>query len=112
LAQPYDMPHEKMKVRRKSLWRSKNNQTVRKFANMRAAKERRRIERLSAAVVLPDTSHVVVPRRARPLFTITIRCRDGAVERLRIYEGPFGLSISATMVGRKIATTVANYRPI
>jgi hypothetical protein len=101
-----------MKVRRKSLWRSKNNQAVRKFANMRAAKERKRIERLSLSLVLPDTSHLVAPKCARPLFTITIRCRDGAVERLRIYERPFGLSISPTMVGRKIAAAVGNYRPI
>lgn len=101
-----------MTVRRKSLWRSQNSKRARKFANMRAAKKRKRLARNEAEPTLSDTSHTYVPRRVSPLFTITIRCRDGAVERLRIYEGPFGLSVSPTLAGRKIAAVLGNYRPV
>lgn len=84
---------------------------AKKFANMRAAKERKRLARLSAERTMPDMAHVYDPKPSAPLFVITIRCRDGARERLRIYERDGGLSISATMAGRKIAAAVAHYRP-
>ena len=100
-----------MKVRRKSLWRSKNDKHARKFANMRAAKERLRLARLAAPVEMPDTSATYQPPRLKPLFVITIRCRDGACERLKIYDGAHGLHPSATATAKKIAVTLLHYRP-
>jgi hypothetical protein len=100
-----------MKVRRKSLHRSANAKRARKFSNMRAAKERKRIARLSAEITLPDIAHLFDPTPVKPLFIVTIRCRDGAVERLRIYHGPHGLSPSPTKAARKIATVLTHYRP-
>lgn len=100
-----------MRVRRKSLHRSTNAKRAKKFAAMRAAKERKRLARLDAPVQMPDTSHAYQPLRLKPLFVITVRCRDGATERLRIYEGPAGLHPAATLAGRKVAAVLANYRP-
>lgn len=106
-----------MKVRRKSLWRSKNNKGARKFANMRAAKERKRIERANAPDAMPDVSRCYVPK-VKPLkaaltgFIVTIKCReDGESVRLSIARGPFGLTTSPTLAGRKVAAVLANYRP-
>jgi hypothetical protein len=100
-----------MKVRRKSLHRSTNAKRAKKFAAMRAAKERKRLAALTAPVEMPDTSHAYQPPHPKPLFVITIRCRDGAFERVRIYDGIFGLSPSATAAARKVAAVLANYRP-
>lgn len=50
-------------------------------------------------------------RRPRPLFTITIRCRDGSVERVPVHEGPRGLLPAPTKVGRQIAAVLTHYRP-
>ena len=100
-----------MKVRRKSLWRSRNVKRTRKFANMRAAKEPTRPARLAADPVMPDMAHVYRPKALAPLFVVTIRCRDGAVERLRIHEGNHGLFPSATTAAKKIAAVLMHYRP-
>ncbi len=102
-----------MKVRRKSLWRSENAKHAinKKFANMRAAKERKRMARAFADVPMPDTSHVLEIKPAKPLFVVTIRCRDGETVKLRIHDGPHGLTMSPTMAGRKVAAVLANYRP-
>lgn len=99
-----------MTVRRKSLWRSANSKRTRKFSNMRAAKERKRLARLDASAAMPPP----MPRqpRVKPLFVVTIRCRDGEAVRLRIYDGPHGLSPGATTAARRIAAVLANYRPI
>jgi hypothetical protein len=49
--------------------------------------------------------------RARPLFVITIRCRDGSVERVRVQEGPRGLLPSPTATARQIKAVLTHYRP-
>jgi hypothetical protein len=100
-----------MKVRRKSLWRSQTNTSVRKFANMRAAKERKRLARLSAEVARPDLSHVPRPRRPIPLFVVTIRCRDGESVALRVHDFPERLLPSPTAVAKKVAAVLTHYRP-
>ena len=120
-----------MKVRRKSLHRSANAKRAKKFAAMRAAKERLRQERATAPLMCPmckihgggpclqcdhlnrrrGKTTVDTVRAARPLFVITIRCRDGAVERVRVHEGLHGLHPAATTVGRQIAAVLGNYRP-
>lgn len=104
----------KTALRRKSLHRSANLKRAKKFAAMRAAKERKRLERLTLAASLPDWRACYVPRRSKPLFVITIRCvPDGVVERLRIYEHALGAGLepAATLAGRKVAAVIANYRP-
>lgn len=100
-----------MKVRRKSLWRSRNNRHAKFRANQRAAKECKRLARVAREEPMPATAHCVMPPRLGPLFVVTVRCRDGARVRLPIHELPNGLSISPTLAGRKIAAILANYRP-
>lgn len=101
-----------MKVRRKSLWRSQNNKLAIKRRNQRAAKERLRLERAARPEPMRDSTAARKPARPRPLFIITITCRDGATERLRIYENLWGgLNLSATRAGRQIAAVVRHYRP-
>jgi len=100
-----------MKVRRKSLWRSKNAKQSRKFANMRAAKERLRLARLTAPSQLPDSSATYHPAPLKPLFVVTIRCRDGERVRLLVREGAHGLIPSPTAVARKVAALLTHYRP-
>lgn len=87
---------------------------LRKFANMRAAKERKRMERLENEISLADgtVGTTAKTRRAKPLFVITVRCRDGGVVKLPIHETPWGtLSVSATDAGKRIACLIGNYRP-
>ena len=100
-----------MRVRRKSLWRSKNSKNARKFANMRAAKERKRIEGLSAEPVMPDMAHVYWPKPTKPLFVVTVRCRDGEFVRIKIHDGLSALAPSPTEVLRRIGCVIKNYRP-
>lgn len=100
-----------MKVRRKSLWRSQNTKRARKFANMRAAKEHKRLARVAAEVIPLRAPACPRPPTPKPLFVITVRCRDGESVRLKIREGMHGLMPSASLAGRKIAAIVANYRP-
>ena len=101
-----------MKVRRKSLWRSKNAKHYRYRANQRAAKERKRLERVAREETMPDTSGCYVHAKDKPLFTITIRCRDGELVKLRISDGYFGLFPSVTKAVEKIRCVLTNYRPI
>lgn len=102
-----------MKVRRKSLWRRENVRRRFKLrANQRAAKERKRMERATRDEPLPDCSHVVIPKAARPLFVVTIKCSDGEKVALPIHVTSRGsLSVSPTLAGRKIAAILTYYRP-
>jgi len=100
-----------MKVRRKSLWRSKNAKQSRKFSNMRAAKERLRLAKLAAPSQLPDTSATYQPTSINPLFVVTVRCRDGERVRLPVREGAHGLIPSPTAIARKVAAILTHYRP-
>jgi hypothetical protein len=78
---------------------------------MRAAKERKRIELLSLPDAMPDMAHVAAPSKVKPLFVVTVRCRDGETVKMRIHEGPHGLTISGTDAGKRVAAIVKNYRP-
>lgn len=100
-----------MKVRRKSLWRSQNNKLAIKRRNQRAAKERKRAARAGRAEVMPALAHAARVKPARPLFVVTIRCRDGASVKLRVHEVPWGLSVAPTLAGRKVASVLRHYRP-
>jgi hypothetical protein len=83
-----------------------------KLANFRAAKERKRIERAMREDVMPDTSHVRIPRIKPSGFRVTIECLDDG-ERVSFTSSrlPWGLSISATEAGRKVSCVLANYQP-
>jgi|GEM_PF-3221590 hypothetical protein len=100
-------------VRRKSLHRSENlRRHLRKRANQRAAKECKRLARAFADPVLPDTSHCVMPRAKASGFRVTIECLDdGERVSFTAARGPFGLTISPTRAGRKVACVLANYLP-
>lgn len=101
-----------MTVRRKSLWRSQNVKLAIKRRNQRAAKERLRLARAAMPDVMPDASRAPKFLRPKPLFVVTVRCRDGESVRLSIYENPWGaLTPSATAASRKIAAILKHYRP-
>ena len=101
-----------MKVRRKSLWRSQNNKLALKRRNQRAAKERLRLARAAMPDVMPDASNAPKFLRPKPLFVVTVRCRDGQSVKLRIYENPWGgITPSATNAARKVAEILKGYRP-
>jgi hypothetical protein len=103
-----------MKVRRKSLWRSKNvSQRFRYRANQRAAKERKRVERAMREEPMPDTSHVRVPRRKPSGFRVTVECLDdGERVSFTCSNGPYGLTISPTLAGHKVSVILKEYKPI
>ena len=79
---------------------------------MRVVKERKRIERLTADVELPDTSGCYAPTTKPSGFRISITCLDDG-ERVSFVtpRGPFGLLISATDCGRRVASVISNYIP-
>lgn len=108
-----NMPHQNTQVRRKSLWRSKNCSKAARFAKMRAAKERKRIERLSMPDVTPDASRVKIPKSKPAGFEITIRCLDdGERVKFRALRAPWGgLTVSPTLAGRKVSAILKNYTP-
>lgn len=104
-----------MKVVRKSLWRSKNSKRakeLRKLANWRAAKERKRLERAMREELMPDTSHCALPPSKPSGFRITITCLDdGEIVKLTTHRTPWGdLSISPTAVAKKVACLLSNYQ--
>lgn len=64
-----------------------------------------------APVKLPDTAATLKPARRKPFFVVTIRCCDGARERLKIYYDQRGLHPGATAAAKKIAAVLTHYRP-
>lgn len=98
-----------MTVVRKSLWRGQN----RKRANQRAAKERKRLERALREEPLPDLSHCPPMPRGKPTgFRVTIECLDdGERVSFTTARGPYGLTVSPTLAGQKVACVLANYMP-
>ena len=103
-----------MTIRRNSRWRSENlRRHVRKRANQREAKERRRVARLTAELIMPDTSHVRCPRARASGFRIQITCLDdGERVSFTATRTPWDdLSVSPTLAGRKVATVLREYQP-
>lgn len=82
-------------------------------ANQRAAKERRRRERLAREPVPPDIAHIRLPRLKPSGFRITITCLDdGERASFTAARTPWGkLSVSPTAAGRKVAAVLAHYLP-
>lgn len=106
-----------MKIRHKSLWRSKNlTRHFRIRANQRAAKEQKRLERVAREEEYPDTSTTHIPKRNSSGFRITVEClEDGekvSFSTLRLPIKDFPLSISPTLAGKKVTMILANYVPI
>lgn len=88
-----------------------NRARLRFRANQRAAKERKRIERTFREDTLPDMSHCPPMHGGKPTgFRVTIQCLDDG-ERVSFItaRGPYGLTISPTLAGRKVACVLANY---
>lgn len=84
---------------------------AKKFAQMRDAKERLRIERASAEPKMPDTSHCEPMPKIRPSgFEVVVRCLDdGARASFRALRMPRGLSVSPTLAGKRVACVLKNY---
>lgn len=102
-----------MTIRRKSRWRSENlKRHWRKRANQRAAKERLRQARAARPEIMPDVSHVRLHRLKPSGFRVSVACLDdGARVSFTAARGPWGLSVSPTAAGRKVAAVLANYQP-
>ena len=104
-----------MKVRRKSIHRKRNNQ--------RAAKTKMRLERVAHAT-LPEYTDTMIVNAAkfskremlatrRSGFRVIIICHDdGQRVQFDAMNTPYGLTISPTLAGRKVATVLANYKPL
>lgn len=80
-------------------------------ANQRAAKKRIGIERAGRDEPMPDVSHVATPRLPKALARVRIYFRDGTSAGFSIYETPFGLSVSPTLAGRRVAALLVNFQP-
>ena len=65
----------------------------------------------SSALLLLATAATCKPARRKPFFVVTIRCCDGARERLKIYYNQRGLHPGATAAAKKIAAVLTHYRP-
>lgn len=84
-----------------------------KLANFRAAKERKRMERASRKESMPDTSCAAMPRIRPSGFRVTVECLDdGERASFTAARLPWGLSVSPTTAGRKVAAVLANYQPL
>ena len=106
-----------MNVRRKSLHRRKNCKHAKKRANQRAAKERIRIERAGTprdySEEIADAARCTPPVGSGLKFRITIEClTDGERVQFTTAQGPHGFTISPTLAGAKVATTLRLYRPV
>lgn len=101
-----------MKVRRKSLWRSVNAKRKKLRASQRAAKERKRRARGDRGEAMPDGSACVpIGAAVASGFRVTIECLDdGERVSLTATRTPWGLSVSPTLAGRKVAAVLAGYR--
>ena len=94
--------------------RKRNRERVlKKFAAMRATKERKRIDRANADPIMPDLSHYPkMPRAKRSGFRVTIECLDdGAKSSFVAQRTPFGLSVSPTVAGKRVACVLREYIP-
>jgi hypothetical protein len=99
--------------------KSGRNKRAEKFARMRAAKERKRIERANAPIdadalmaesVLCSASGIKTKRGG---FRITIECLDdGEKASFTTALGPFGLTLSPTLCGRRVSCLLTHYLPI
>lgn len=106
------MPNDRTKLRCKSLWRSVNlKRHLRLRANQRAAKERLRLARVEREQVAPDMAHVVTPRPKPSGFRVVITClEDGERVSFTTRRTPWGLSVSPSLAGRKVAMVLRHYQ--
>lgn len=72
------------------------------------------MERAARDAIMPVFAAQQSPRHhaPAPLFTITVRCRDGERVAFSTTEAVHGLTVSPTKCGAKIAAIIANYRPL
>lgn len=83
-----------------------------RLAQMRAAKERKRMARVARDESMPDTSGVFAPRVKPSGFRVTIECLDdGERASFTSYRLPWGLSVSPASAGRKVAAVLRHYQP-
>lgn len=76
-----------------------------RLAQMRAAKERKRMERATRGEVMPDVSGCFVPTGARSGFVVSVRrLADGKRTSFRIFEGLWGLDPSITSSAKRLAS--------
>jgi hypothetical protein len=76
------------------------------------AKARRRIQRATTPIPDEPRGRVYRPRLAAHLWTITVKHRDGSKVILHSDELPNGLTISPSLMGRKISTAMRLYHAV
>lgn len=106
-AQPQNNRHHEMRHLRKHYAANRK-----RLAQMRAAKERKRMERVARDEPMPDVSHTSWPRYRPSGFRVTVECLDdGKRASFTAHRLPWGLSVSPTAAGRKVAAVLSNYNP-
>lgn len=98
----FDNPNAN-KWKRYNRWRSANR------AIDRQRRLERQAEKASAFVAGYAVPKIAKPRKPKADFRIRIYLPDGSSTGFSITRGPFGLTISPTLAGRKVAAVLANY---
>lgn len=82
-----------------------------KLANFRAAKERKRLARAAREEPMPYMACVATPTSRASGFRVTVECLDDG-ERVRFTAArlPWGLSVSPTLAGKKVAAVLQHYQ--
>lgn len=93
------------KWKRYNRWRAANRELDRK----------RRLEKQAAKQAVFVENYTVpklsTPRKPRADFRIRIYLPDGSSTGFSISRGPFGLTVSPTLAGKKVACVLANFSP-
>lgn len=93
------------KWKRYNRWRSGNRVLDRQ---RRLEKQAEKAKAFIAGYTVPK---ITKPRKPKADFRIRIYLPDGSSTGFSISHGPFGLTISPTLAGRKVASVLANYTP-
>lgn len=92
--------------------RSANLKRAKHRANQRAAKERKRMERAMREEPNTCPQGIAMPRLKPSGFRVTVECLDdGARVSFTASRLPWGLSVSPTLAGKRVATVLKEYIP-
>jgi hypothetical protein len=76
---------------------------------VRGSKIRAWLHHKQMAALIPENKNICTPR-VKAEWIIRLEHSSGARSSFRIYRTPFGISISPTMAGRKVACVIKNFK--